>query len=159
MVHKRLCLSCGGFDLVDVRCVQILVSLVILLSSTVPLPFNLQCRLFDGDFFPERGVFNLSGSCPSCKLYPYYCFVSHLTSILHGVTSSFITIGGYPFIRRTTTRRTTHVLKHSGYWCYPGVESRTFMGAWAGRCVIAHLDDCWGPFRRSQASSHRTWHR
>ena len=59
-----------------------------------------------------------------------------------GTTSSYfrkhITIGGYPFIRRTITRRTTHVLKHPGYWCYPGVESRSFTGAWAGRCVIAN---------------------
>ncbi|KIJ94487.1 hypothetical protein K443DRAFT_357661 [Laccaria amethystina LaAM-08-1] len=35
---------------------------------------------------------------------------------------------GYHFIRRTTTRRATHVLKHPGYWCYPGVESRSFTG-------------------------------
>ncbi|EDR01752.1 uncharacterized protein LACBIDRAFT_310533 [Laccaria bicolor S238N-H82] len=70
-----------------------------------------------------------------------------------------VTISGYPFIGRTTNRCATHVLKHPGYWCYPGVESRSFTGAWAGRCVIAHLDGCWGPFRRSRASSHRTWHR
>ncbi|EDR00299.1 uncharacterized protein LACBIDRAFT_314548 [Laccaria bicolor S238N-H82] len=55
------------------------------------------------------------------------------------------TLGGYPFTCRTTNRCATHVLKHPGYWCYPGVESRSYTGAWAGRCVIAHLDDCWGP--------------
>ncbi|KIJ99947.1 hypothetical protein K443DRAFT_101271 [Laccaria amethystina LaAM-08-1] len=118
MVHTWLCLSCGGLGLVDMRCIQILVT-----------------AFSDGDFFSERGVFNWAGT------FPYYAF------------------SGYPLIRRTTIRRATHVLKHPGYWCYPGVESRSFMGAWAGRCVIAHLDDCWGPSRRSRASSHRTWHR
>ena len=95
--------------------------------------------------------------------YFHIIVLSATSQASFGVTSSYfhkhITISGYPFIRRTTTRCTTHVLKHLGYWCYPGVESRSFMGAWAGRCVIAHLDVCWGPFRRSQASSHRTWHR
>ncbi|EDR01721.1 uncharacterized protein LACBIDRAFT_310448 [Laccaria bicolor S238N-H82] len=50
--------------------------------------------------------------------------------------------------------------------CIPGTGvtqvwkvAPSFTGAWAGRCVIAHLDDCWGPFRRSLASSDRTWHR
>ncbi|EDR01768.1 uncharacterized protein LACBIDRAFT_310423 [Laccaria bicolor S238N-H82] len=92
-------------------------------------------RLYDGDFLSGRGVFNWAGSCA------YYA------------------ISGYPFIRRTTTPHATHVLKHPGYWCYPGVESRFFMDAWAGRCVLAHLDDCWGLPRRSRASSHQTWHR
>ncbi|EDR09293.1 uncharacterized protein LACBIDRAFT_318716 [Laccaria bicolor S238N-H82] len=36
-------------------------------------------------------------------------------------------------------------LKVSWVLVYPGVESRSFTGAWAGRCVIAHLDDRWGP--------------
>ncbi|EDR09540.1 uncharacterized protein LACBIDRAFT_318705 [Laccaria bicolor S238N-H82] len=36
-------------------------------------------------------------------------------------------------------------LKASWVLVYLGVESRSFTGAWAGRCVIAHLDDCGGP--------------
>ena len=36
-------------------------------------------------------------------------------------------------------------LKASWVLVYPGVESCSFTGAWAGRCVIAHLDDRWGP--------------
>ena len=120
----------------------------------------LQQQLSDGDFFSERGVFNWTGALSYCKFYPHYPFVSHLTSILRGhqlVPSH--AFHGYPFIGRTTNRCATHVLKHPGYWCYPGVESSSFTGAWANRCVIAHLDDCWGPSRRSLASSHRTWHR
>ena len=111
------------------------------------LSIYLQQQLSDSDFFSERDVFNWAGTLRYCKLYPYYPFVSHLTSILRGhqlVPSE--AFHGYPFIRRTTTRRATHVLKHPGYWCNPGVESRSCTGAWAGRCVIAHLDDCWGPF-------------
>ena len=34
--------------------------------------------------------------------------------------------------------------KTSWVLVYLGVESCSFTGAWAGRCVIAHLDDCWG---------------
>ena len=45
--------------------------------------------------------------------------------------------------------------KASWVLVYPGVESCSFTGAWAGRCVIAHLDDCWRLFRRSRASSNR----
>ena len=49
-----------------------------------------------------------------------------------------------------------HHLRHKASWVlvYLGVESCSFTGAWAGRCVITHLDDCWGPSRRSQASFH-----
>ena len=46
-------------------------------------------------------------------------------------------------------------LKASWVLVYLGVESCFVTGVWAGRCVIAHLDDCWGPSRRSQASFHR----
>ena len=155
MVHKWLCLSCRGFDLVDVRCIG--ESAINLLPSAVALPFNLQRRLFDGNFFSERGVSTGQAHAPLVSSI-LIIVLSATSQASFGATSSSITIGRYPFIRRTTARRTTHVLKHLGYWCYPGVESRS-MGAWAGRCVIAHLDDCWGPFRRSQASSHRTWHR
>ena len=78
------CLSCGGFGLVDVWCMQILVSPSILFLSAVALSFNVQCRLFDGDFFCGRGVFNWAGSCAYRKLSSHYCFVCHLTSILRG---------------------------------------------------------------------------
>ena len=46
-------------------------------------------------------------------------------------------------------------LKASWVLVYLGVESCSFTGMWAGRYVIACLDDCWGPSRRSQASFHR----
>ncbi|EDR01788.1 uncharacterized protein LACBIDRAFT_310464 [Laccaria bicolor S238N-H82] len=67
--------------------------------------------------------------------YPYYYALSAtLQASLGPSARTFIdAFSGYPFIHRTTTRRTTHVLKHPGYWCYPGVESRSFTGAWAGR--------------------------
>ena len=128
------------------------------------LPYHLSKEMFF-----QRRFFLTAG-----RFYPgraHSLIVSSIAIVLLSATSqeSFggissylrkhITIGGYPFIRRTTNRCATHVLKHPGYWCYPGVESRSLTGAWAGRCVIAHLDDCWGPSRRSLASSHRTWHR
>ena len=162
MVHKWLCLSCGGFDLVDVRYIQILVSRQSFFPRSLPYYLTSSAASSTAIFFSERGVFELAGPCAYCKLPSYQCFVSHLTSILL-VHQLVLSQAHYdrrvPFIRRTTARCTTRILKHPGYWCYPGVESRTFTGAWAGRCVIAHLDDCWGPFWRSQASSHRTWHR
>ena len=74
----------AGFGLVDVRWMGILVSSSIHFLSAVALSFNFQCRIFDGNFFSRHGVFNWVGSCAYCMLYPYYCFVSHLTSILRG---------------------------------------------------------------------------
>ena len=159
MVHKWLCLSCGGFDLVDARCFQLLVSRQSSFPISLPYHSSIAAAL-RRRFFSERGVFNWAGTFPYCKLYPHYPFVSHLTSVLLGhqllPSDAF---SRCPFICTTTNRCATHVLKHPGYWCYPGVESRSLTGSWAGRCVIAHLDDCWGPSRRSLVSSHRTWHR
>ena len=50
-----------------------------------------------------------------------------------------------------------HHIRPKASWVlvYPGVESCSFTGVWAGRCVIAHQDDCGGPSQRSQASFHR----
>ena len=64
--------------------------------------------------------------------HPHINVLSATSQASFGSTSSYlhkhITIGRYPFIRRSTAHRTTHVLKHPGYWCYPGVESRSFVG-------------------------------
>ena len=71
----------AGFGLVDVWCMQILVSPSIHFLSAIALPFNLQWRPCEGDFFSKRGVFDLAGPCAYCKLYSYCPFVSNLTSI------------------------------------------------------------------------------
>ena len=84
MVHKWLYLSCGGLDLVEARCFQILVSRQFFFPVYRCLTIYLQQPFSDGDFVSERGVSNWAGTFPYCKLYPYYPFVSHLTSILRG---------------------------------------------------------------------------
>ena len=114
-----------------------------------PLPYHLSLVVsFRRRFFSLSVAFFTWRAHALIVSYLQIIVLSATLQASFGTTSSYfrkhITIGGYPFIRRTTTRRTTHVLKHPGYWCYPGVESRSFTGAWAGRCVIAHLDDCWG---------------
>ena len=81
MVHKWLYLSCGGLGLVDMRSIQILVSINPSFLNRY-LTIYLKRSFSNGDLFSRRGVFIWAGTFTCCKFYFHCPFVSHLTRIL-----------------------------------------------------------------------------
>jgi len=126
MVHKWLCLSCGGLD-------HAVLSNTGESDLSILFPLDRYLTIHPSDIVPtaifssERGV--LTGRVDSV-------IVSYILIILLSVTSQapFGTISLYlhrriyraPFhSQNNQSLRHTYVLKHPGYWCYPGVESRS----------------------------------
>jgi hypothetical protein len=95
-----------------------------------------------------------------CRSQSSLCVVKFLAAILdYSSTAPAYHDLQVPF--HFQNNQSPHHIRPKASWVlvYPGVESSSFTGVWAGRCVIAHLDDCWGLFRRFLASSPRAWHR
>ncbi|KIJ97362.1 hypothetical protein K443DRAFT_105811 [Laccaria amethystina LaAM-08-1] len=133
-------LSRVGFGLAEVRCVHNSVPLVRSCYSTIRRPSSSRLLLFSPvtiEFVRFRALLTLPPSFDYSSTAPAH----HDSQV--------------PF--HIQNNQSPHHIRPKSSWVlvYPGVESSSFTGAWAGRCVITHLDDCWGLFRRSRASSHR----